>query len=149
MTLRASTTRLPNGAVLAVGPKPPTGASVAQSGYYMLVLAAIGYQPAASRFPGVHVLYAPLNDNGAQMTAYERRVAIHAARIVARELARGHNVLVTCEQGRNRSGLVAALALVFLGYARPRSVATIRRMRMQALTNQDFARMVEREDLTG
>jgi protein-tyrosine phosphatase len=145
---RASTTRLPNGAVLAVGPKPPTGSAVARGGFQMLVLCAIEYQPPASKFPGVYVLHVPLTDHGAAMTSIERTLARRAARIVAKELSRGHNVLVTCRQGRNRSALVAAIALVQLGMSRPRSISHLRRMRFQALANKDFERMVAREDLS-
>lgn len=148
MTYRASTLRLPNGAVLAVGPKPPVGSAVGRGGFQVLVLCAIGYQPPAGRFPGVYVIHAPLTDHGAAMTSIERTLAKRAARIVARELARGRNVLVTCEQGRNRSALVAAIALVLLGSPRPKAVQQLRRMRFQALANRDFARMVEQEDLS-
>lgn len=149
MTYRASTVRLRNGAILAVGPRPPMGSAVARGGFHMLVLSAESYQPPASRFPGVHVLHVPLNDDGRPMTNAERAAARRAAGIVVRELARGHHVLVTCEQGRNRSALVAAIALVLTGQQRPRAIATLRRMRTNALTNQDFERMLQREDLTG
>ena len=148
MSYRASTLRLPNGAVLAVGPKPPVGSAVGRGGFQVLVLCAIGYQPPAARFPGAIVLHVPLTDHGAAMTSIERVLARRAGRIVARELSRGHNVLVTCEQGRNRSALVAALALVYLGYPRVGAIAMLRRMRPFALANRDFAKMIEREGLS-
>ncbi len=47
-------------------------------------------------------------------------------------------VLVTCMQGRNRSGLVSALMLIRLGATADAAIRSIRRARVNALTNEQF-----------
>ncbi len=52
-----------------------------------------------------------MNDDGSPMTSNEMKIAICTAGKVINRLNAGGQVLVTCRQGRNRSGIVAALAL--------------------------------------
>lgn len=116
------------------GARPPTGPTLAQRGFDVLVLCAF-YQPPAEEFPGVRVARAPMHD------AYAiPDVAFAAAKLVAAHLAAGHRVLVTCEQGLNRSGLVSALAL---WYATGRSgvdcLWQVQAARPGALFNKVFA----------
>lgn len=73
-----------------------------------LVLCAQEIQPTTLAFHG-RVLRCPLPD--AKLTVPELHRAVGTSNVVARELASGKVVLVTCAQGRNRSALVAALAL--------------------------------------
>lgn len=61
--------------------------------------------------PGLTILRCPLNDDGTPMTHAEWRRACAMSEVVAGYVARGRRVLVTCAAGRNRSGLVCALAL--------------------------------------
>lgn len=76
----------------------------------MLVLCAIEYQ-VPHLFPGLQTVLAPMNDDGSPMTEAEGRIAVRAAGEVVRALVSGRRILVTCMMGRNRSGLVSALAL--------------------------------------
>jgi protein-tyrosine phosphatase len=145
----ASAVRLPNGAVLAIGGKPPTGPWLGVGSFSLLVLAAKENQPAASRFPGVRVLHVPLTDYGGPFTPAQRAAALRASLVVAKALAAGKNVMVTCELGLNRSSLIAGMALARLGMPRERVVKLVRRLRsFAALNNGRFARMVREEPLT-
>jgi protein-tyrosine phosphatase len=79
----------------------------------VLVLCAEEVQPRGANFPGVHVIHAGFDDDYS-LSEEERTIAVRAAREVARHVRSGDKVLVTCQQGRNRSGLVAALAVHLL-----------------------------------
>ena len=125
---------------LAQGSAPPTDARLP---FDAVVLAAVEYQPELPRYA---VLRVPLEDRfppdpppDARTVAFIER----AAGEVAREVRRGGRVLVTCAQGRNRSGVLAGLALVQLGCPGPQAAALIRRLR-NGLTNPYFLRMVVR-----
>ena len=62
-----------------------------------------------------------------------------AAEIVARRVRSGERVLVTCAMGRNRSGLVSALALHFLtGISGAEAARLVKARRHNALTNRYF-----------
>lgn len=104
-----------------------------------LVLCAMEYQPSSKEFPGLsQVIHVPLNDDGSRMTGNEMRYALKAGLEVARQLKQGRRILVTCWKGRNRSGLVSALALENLGVKYKDAVKAVRRARTFALTNKDF-----------
>jgi protein-tyrosine phosphatase len=75
------------------------------------VLCAGEIQPPDVHFPGVEVLRARLDDSGPPPTQKECLEAAKAGLAVAEALNRDQRVLVTCAQGRNRSALVAGLAL--------------------------------------
>ena len=127
---------------LWVGSAPPIGIHVSDNDFDVLVLCAVEYQLHPSCFPAVNVIHAPLNDNGLKlMTASERKIAIKAAANVMQCLADGRSVLVTCQEGRNRSGLIAALALC-IGepkYTPDQAIAAIRKARGEmALSNSEF-----------
>ena len=107
----------------------------------MLVLAAEEHQPPASSFPGVRVLYCPLDDNGFSIKPEEWQRAVRCSQKVADAVLQGKRVLVTCQQGINRSGLVTSLALWRLtGMAGGDVVAHVRAARPIALRNQGFVR---------
>jgi hypothetical protein len=74
------------------------------------VLCADTYQPGPELFPSVELVYVPFRDR-IDVTPAELDLALRGARKVALRLALGRRCLVTCEAGRNRSGLVSALAL--------------------------------------
>lgn len=62
---------------------------------------------------------------------------------VLNELAQGHKVLVRCQAGLNRSGLVTALTLCKLGFTGEDAIELIRQQRTRfALCNPDFERYV-------
>lgn len=116
------------------GHAPPTGDAVWRAGFDVLALCAEEYQP--SDFPGVRVLHVPLDD--ACPTPREWLIANGAAQETALMLRGGRRVLVTCWQGRNRSGLVVALALRRLGLTGEQAVARVKERRVGALTNPCF-----------
>ena len=119
---------------LAQGSAPPIGVRLP---FDTVVLAAMEYQP---DLPGHDVLHAPLDD-GPPPTQDERALIRRSAHEVARRVRAGQRVLVTCWQGRNRSGVIAGLALVELGVPGAQAAAKIRRTR-NGLTNPYFFEMV-------
>lgn len=125
------------------GSAPPSGTSVAQCGFHVLVLAADEYQPPASDFPGVHVIHAPFDDGLLTRRAFA--VADAAADRAARAVMAGKNVLVTCYMGLNRSGLITALTVMRLKSWPPEKVVgLIQSQRPNALFNTEFVRAIRR-----
>ncbi len=125
------------------GSYPPEGDTLRRVGFDVLVLCAKEWQPPDDRFPGVRVMRVGLSDSGTPMSDDEWHAANTVAIQVARALRAGRHVLVTCQAGRNRSGLVVALALYFLTLAPGRAcVQHVRRARHApsglALTNPYF-----------
>jgi protein-tyrosine phosphatase len=69
---------------------------------------------------------------------------------VAREVEDGGKVLVVCNMGWNRSGLVVGMALRLLGMPADEVVEYVREKRSpNALSNSTFADMVEHLDIRG
>lgn len=91
---------------LWVGARPPFDRDLPD--FDVLVLCAQEIQPAVLGF-GRQVLRVPLPDSA--LTTEETRRALIGGRRVAEALVAGNRVLVTCQQGMNRSALVASLAL--------------------------------------
>lgn len=129
-------TYLSAGKLIAQGSRPPVGVRLP---FDVIVLSAWEYQP---EMPGFEVLHVPLDDDPATPVSEEDRTRIQAtARRVARRIRAGRRVLVTCHQGRNRSGVIAGLALVALGVPGAEAANRIRHLR-NGLTNPHFHRMV-------
>jgi protein-tyrosine phosphatase len=128
------------------GSLPRKGDFVAKHGFDCLVLCAMEYQPAAEEFLGIDVIYAPNDDDPFRAPSRdELAIAVKAAREVADRLQAGQNVLSTCMQGRNRSGLVSALALHFWkGWEGRYCVDLIQQQRPTSLTNRGFVAVLER-----
>jgi hypothetical protein len=114
------------------GSAPPIGLR----GFDVIVLCAEEYQPQGYSFPFVTVIKAPLDD--AHLSRTEARIAYSAAVSVAEQLAEGKTVLVTCMQGRNRSGLVTALVLMMNGLTADRAIALIKSKRALSMQNPSF-----------
>lgn len=93
------------------GSKPPFGRNVQRAGFDILVLCAIEHQPRSRAFPGVHVVHCPLDDADHLPSDFEWELAKQTGKFVADCVRAGGRSLITCMQGRNRSGLVTALAL--------------------------------------
>lgn len=123
---------------LAQGSAPPPGADLP---FDTIVLSAIEYQIDPRYFPDREVLHVPLTDHGPPPTDRERELIYENAQRIARRIRKGRRVLVTCRQGRNRSGVLAGLALVELGVPGPRAAELIQRIR-NGLTNTHFLQMV-------
>ena len=92
------------------------------------------------------VYHAPLDDG--ELTRDEMFMASRAANLVAAAFLKRKRVLVTCMQGRNRSGLVVAIALDMLssegGVAALNAVRERRRRANgQALANPNFVKLLE------
>lgn len=124
------------GARLAQGSVPPAGARLP---FDVIVLAAIEHQDI--NLPGYEVLRVPLDDSGPPPSMSDRLLIRRTAREIAQRIRAGKRVLVTCHQGRNRSGVLSGLALVELGLPRERAVRRIQRYR-NGLTNPHFRAMV-------
>lgn len=125
---------------LAQGSKPPIG-SVTKNCFDVLILTAIEYQPKSFSFPGIRVFHAPFDDG--LIDSYTLRTATSSAHFVANCIQYGKRVLVTCNQGRNRSGLVTALALVQLGIPPRKAIQKIRQARgSDALSNPYFVKAI-------
>jgi hypothetical protein len=121
------------------GSAPPHGSAVRECGFTTLVLCAQEIQPGSVDFPGVTVVHAPNSDDGTRITQAQWQTAIQAAEIVARRVRGGERVLVTCAAGRNRSGLVSALALHLLtGISGAEAARLVKAQRHNALTNRWF-----------
>jgi hypothetical protein len=146
--LRVSAIRLSNGAMLAIGGKPVEGPWLAAGGYKMLVLAAKQHQPPDLRFPGVRVVHCPLPDKITGLSPVEHRAVVRCSKLAARYLADGKSVMFTCEVGLNRSALIATMALRRLGMSRDRAIRIVRKMRLGALNNPRFVRIVKTEPLS-
>ena len=113
-------------------------------GVDVLVLCAMEHQPRSAELPGVRmVVHAPMDD--AEPSLEEVVTARQAAAHVAHALRHGRRVLVTCAQGRNRSGLVSALALTRLGASPDQAIRLVRRARgANALSNPHFVDVIRR-----
>lgn len=95
------------------------------------------------------LIYAPNDDRPAAMTNDEVRIAFAAAMKVSREYQTGKQVLIACAEGRNRSGLIAAMAIHGVyGVGGKRAIEMVRSARKmartgQALTNPHFVKFLE------
>ena len=81
---------------------------------------------------------------------YEKAVAGEAGRATAGWIRRGKRVLVTCRQGRNRSGWVTGIALIELGVPAKKAIAAIRHVRGDdALDNAGFVEALHKYQKVG
>lgn len=118
----------------------PQDLSVPIDGIDVVVLCAQEIQP-----PGVgRIMRFPLPN--AELTSREVSIALIGGRDVAQALLDRKRVLVTCAQGRNRSALVAALALGRLTRMNADQLVTLMRTRRRAdcLTNEHFVHYLKR-----
>ena len=141
---------------LYMGGFPHTPQDVSVRGFKLLVLcareklASLGDpdEESTARAYGCVTLHAPFDDD--EVTPEVVKQVTRAVVAVVPAVQRCAKVLVTCNEGRNRSGLVAALSLLQM---RPRMSATqvinlIKDRRVapngrEALTNDAFRRLIE------
>jgi len=127
------------------GAYPPTGTTLESNGFTLLVLAAEEYQPSSNFFPGVQVVHAPLDDHPYQLSQAEWDAIVRSAKLAGDNVMRGGRSLITCWEGRNRSGIITAVTLTLLtGWPADKAVARIRSRRPGALTNESFVRQLRR-----
>jgi protein-tyrosine phosphatase len=129
---------------LWIGSAPPIGAPIGDW-FDCLVLCAKEYQ-IPECFDGIQVAQAMLDDNGSPMTQNERLSAIQTSSKVIEWLSQGKQVLVTCRQGRNRSGLICALALACgpEKMSAEKAIATVKLARNgMALQNPFFIKFID------
>lgn len=121
---------------LWIGAKPPLDRSY--PGIDMIVLCAAEYQPRKFPHYDKSLIHCPIPDDA--LDTMEQGRALTAAKHVASALKSGKRVLSTCQQGRNRSALVAALALGMISRATPDQVIQLIREKRMAtcLTNPHF-----------
>jgi protein-tyrosine phosphatase len=121
------------------GACPPTGRALHVAGFDALVLCAEEYQPDSCAFPGVAVMHCPLDDHLHPLSRKEWVQIVSAAKFVVASCARGARVLVTCQAGLNRSGIVTAVAVMMLtNCSGKEAVELVQRRRQWALCNSSF-----------
>jgi hypothetical protein len=124
---------------LAQGSRPPLDVRLP---FDVIVLAAMEFQP---EIPGYHVMHVPLDDSKlAQQvgpSATDRWRIRHSAREIARHVRARRRCLVTCWEGRNRSGVLVALALREMGVPGHEAAQRVRLAR-NGLRNPHFHAMV-------
>lgn len=123
---------------LYVGSTPPEG----KLPFDVLVLAAKEHQPRGV-YEKTAVVHIPLDDNFAGMNHDEVAGAMQVARDVAASMRAGHRVLVTCMAGKNRSALIAALAVrLRYGANAATAIQVVRQARPGALSNPHFVNLI-------
>jgi protein-tyrosine phosphatase len=131
---------------LYMGSAPPTGTSLHRAGFDVVVLCAEEYQPARYEFPGIEVMRVPLEDDDSRPVELSDWSAILlTARRIQRRVQAGRRVLVTCQMGLNRSGIVTATAYHLLtGVSGTEAARVVRSLRIvgeqRALFNRAFVR---------
>lgn len=114
--------------------------------YDVIVLCAEELQPEGDSeraYRPTRLICAPNDDSGNEFSKEQATIADVAARQATKEYAQGRRILVSCAQGRNRSGLVMALILhrVF-GMSGEKAIRVIRAKVPTALTNQEFVKFL-------
>jgi len=74
---------------------------------------------------------------------YTQNVLLEAAAVIARLVQAGHSVVIVCEMGMNRSGLMTALVLMTLGMSASTAIRKVRKRGRCALHNQSFVNFLQ------
>jgi protein-tyrosine phosphatase len=129
---------------LYMGRRPPPNHKLGLV-FDAVVLCAYEVQPHAGDYGRAIVLNVPLDDmTGKPPSEHEQAIAADAGIAVASLIRRGKRVLVTCQQGRNRSGWVTGIALIELGVPAQKAIDTIRHVRGEdALSNAHFVEALQ------
>jgi len=129
------------------GQWPPVGAWLQHRGFDVLVLTAAEHQPPASSFPGVRVIRFPMDDDCHDWPSSRLMELRRLSTWLSRAVNAGQKVLVTCQMGLNRSGIVVAATVMQLtGAPALDVVAMMRRRRDPAvLCNPVFVEILRTE----
>lgn len=108
-----------------------------------VVLCAEEFQFPAEEFKDHTIVHCPFKDEDTVMGNKTMAMVFATARAVAEAQIGGGSVLVTCAAGRNRSALVAGLAMRMLGVEPWLAIEKIKARRSpQCLSNTCFQRIV-------
>lgn len=120
-------------------PLPP---AAALDSFDTVVFAAMEAQPRVTPPPRKEAILFPLDDNPYIPVSHREAGALRQlATKLARQIRSGRKVLVTCMEGRNRSGLIVGSILIALGHAPRAAVELVKKRRSRpALTNPMFER---------
>lgn len=130
--------------LLAIGGISAYGEDLSKFGFIISVAKEF-YEPKHLVMPGGStVLFAELNDYEGDITPMVPEV-LRAVGLLRAARAAGHNALVTCAAGRNRSGLVIAEYLISSGVNANKAITTIQERRKDALTNRTFVKWLKRK----
>lgn len=110
------------------GSVPPHGDRLAKEGFRLVVLCAAEKIPPAAAFKKIALAIAPMHDTNVIHPDHWADAQL-AAKHVVDYIRRGKKVLVTCNAGLNRSGVVVALAANLLGYPMQEVIARIQTRR--------------------
>lgn len=115
-------------------------------GFDVWVQCAAEFQ-SPSPAPGLRVIHCPLIDDGYSLSKKEADLAVAVAKEAAVAIQDGKRVLISCTEGRNRSGLVMALTLQALKPDMPmrfiiEHIRTERHARGPVLSNERFVRFL-------
>lgn len=120
-------------------PEPPKSAF---EHFDVVVFAAEELQPRFKAPQGCYLFKVPLDDDPYRPLPVEvQKILVDVAQRVGAFLTQGHKILVTCAQGRNRSGIITALVLMnCFGMSGKEAIRTVRRKRRghDALANPMF-----------
>lgn len=124
---------------LWIGAAPPFDRHIPE--FDVLVLCAAELQPMAVGFQG-SIIRCPIPDS--VLSQRETNRALVTGRTVAGCLLSGRRVLVTCAAGRNRSALIAGLALGLATRMTPSAIVALIRMRRssECLSNPYFVEVM-------
>lgn len=126
------------------GPRPPTGDHLEKAGIHTVVLCAKeviqGLEATGANFGSVQVIKAPSIDADDAPPPEHWIRGWHAAAKRAAELSQaGHRVLITCQAGLNRSGVVSALAIHYItGWPGGKCAKIVQMSRPGSLFNAKF-----------
>lgn len=73
-----------------------------------------------------------------QNDRYTQKTLLEAAAVIANLVRTGHSVVIVCEMGINRSGLMTALVLMTLGMSAKKAIKKTRKRHHCALHNNSF-----------
>lgn len=106
--------------------------------YDLIVSAAEEWRPPRAR--GVTRMYIPLADVPWDFYNHpdELQQLADTAMTIAESVRAERQVLVFCNMGMNRSGIVTALTLMHLGYTPARAIKAIRKRHPCTLSNESF-----------